>query len=40
MLRELDAMAAQVNISRQAVIKFLIRQGLDGHYLAKKGQTG
>jgi hypothetical protein len=35
MLRELDGAAKQLNISRQAVIKTLIRQGLDRHYLAK-----
>ena len=30
MLRELDARAARLNISRQAVIKTLLRQALDG----------
>ena len=29
MLRELDARAAQLNVSRQAVIKTLLRQALD-----------
>lgn len=35
MLTELDAAAQELNISRQAVIKTLLRQGLDRHYLAK-----
>lgn len=35
MLNELDAAAQELNISRQAVIKTLLRQGLDRHYLAK-----
>ena len=35
MLRELDSAAGQLNISRQAVIKTLLRQALDQHYLAK-----
>lgn len=35
MLDELDAAAQELNISRQAVIKTLLRQGLDRHYLAK-----
>jgi hypothetical protein len=34
MLKELDSAAAQLNISRQAVIKTLLRQALDQHYLA------
>ena len=34
MLRELDNAAKELNISRQAVIKTLIRQALDQHYLA------
>ena len=34
MLRELDDAADELNISRQAVIKTLIRQALDHHYLA------
>lgn len=34
MLEELDRAAAELNISRQAVIKSLVRQGLDQHYLA------
>jgi hypothetical protein len=34
MLEELDNAAKEMNISRQAVIKTLIRQALDPHYLA------
>ena len=34
MLRELDHAAQELNISRQAVIKTLIRQALDHRYLA------
>jgi Ribbon-helix-helix protein, copG family len=34
MLEELDKRAEELNISRQAVIKMLIRQALDQHYLA------
>jgi len=35
MLAELDRAAKEMNISRQAVIKTLIRQALDRHYLAR-----
>lgn len=35
MLRELDQLAAELNISRQAVIKSYLRQALDQHRLAK-----
>ena len=35
MLQELDAIASELNISRQAVIKSYLRQALDQHYLAK-----
>ncbi len=34
MLRELDSAAKDLNISRQALIKTLIRQALDQRYLA------
>ncbi len=34
MLEELDQRAEDLNISRQAVIKTLVRQALDQHYLA------
>jgi hypothetical protein len=35
MLAELDRAAAELNVSRQAVIKTLIRQALDQQYLAR-----
>jgi hypothetical protein len=35
MLDELDSLATDLNISRQAVIKSYLRQALDQHYLAK-----
>lgn len=38
MLAELDRAATELNISRQAVIKTLIRQALDQQYLARRGQ--
>jgi len=37
MLEELDRAARELNISRQAVIKTLIRQALDQQYLARGG---
>jgi metal-responsive CopG/Arc/MetJ family transcriptional regulator len=36
MLLELDSMATELNISRQAVINMMLRRALDEHYLAKK----
>ncbi|HEY7838374.1 MAG TPA: hypothetical protein VIC54_07230 [Terriglobales bacterium] len=36
MLEELDRAAEELNISRQAVIKTLVRQGLDHHYMARE----
>lgn len=36
MLEELDQRAAELNISRQAVIKTFVRQALDQYYLAKR----
>jgi hypothetical protein len=36
MLKELDLLAKELNISRQAVIKTYLRQSLDRHYLARK----
>src|SRR5579859_6017655 len=38
MLQELDNAARELNISRQAVIKTLLRQALDQHYLAGANQ--
>jgi metal-responsive CopG/Arc/MetJ family transcriptional regulator len=35
MLEELDRAAKELNISRQAVIKTLIRQALDQQYVAR-----
>lgn len=35
MLHELDQVAAELNISRQAVIKSYLRQSLDQHHMAK-----
>ncbi len=39
MLEELDRTAKELNISRQAVIKTLIRQALDQQYLARGNRT-
>jgi hypothetical protein len=36
MIKELDAVAKELNISRQAVIKAYLRQALDQHYLARQ----
>lgn len=36
MLKELDAVAKELNISRQAVIKTYLRQALDQRYLARQ----
>ena len=38
MLTELDQAARELNISRQAVIKTLVRQALDQHYLAQRAR--
>ena len=38
MLRELDGAALELNISRQAVIKTLIRQALDQRYVARSAR--
>ena len=38
MLEELDQTAKSLNISRQAVIKTMVRQALDQHYLAAKAK--
>ena len=39
MLEELDQAAKRLNISRQAVIKTLVRQGLDHHYVASQRRS-
>ena len=36
MLEELDDLAAELNVGRQAVIKSYLRLSLDQHYLAKR----
>lgn len=38
MLEELDRVATDINVSRQAVIKTLVRQALDQHYLAQRAR--
>jgi hypothetical protein len=38
MLEELDRAAHELNVSRQAVIKTLVRQALDQHYLAQRSR--
>jgi hypothetical protein len=38
MLEELDTAARELNISRQAVIKTLVRQGLDQQNLARQAR--
>ncbi len=38
MLEELDTAARDLNVSRQAVIKTLVRQALDQHYLARSAR--
>jgi hypothetical protein len=38
MLAELDRAAQDLNVSRQAVIKTLVRQALDRHYLAQRAR--
>ena len=39
MLKELDMLAKELNISRQAVIKSCLRQAIDQHYLARKAAS-
>ena len=38
MLKELDQAALELNVSLQAVIKTLVRQALDQHYLAQSAR--
>jgi hypothetical protein len=38
MLQELDQAAAELNVSRQAVIKAFVRQALDQHHLAQRAR--
>ena len=37
-LKELDQIAAELNVSRQAVIKLFVQRELDQHFLAKKAR--
>ena len=39
MLKELDDVANELNISRQALIKTYLRQSLDNHYLARQSSS-
>jgi hypothetical protein len=39
MLEELESAAKELNVSRQAVIKALIRQGLDQRHIAKTSRS-
>lgn len=39
MLKELDDIASELNISRQALIKTYLRQALDYHYSAREHRT-
>jgi len=36
MLEELDALAKELNVSRQAVIKIYLRQAIDQHLIARR----
>ena len=36
MLEELDALAKELNVSRQAIIKVYLRQALDQHLIARQ----
>ena len=38
MLNELDTTALSLNVSRQAVIKVLLRHALDQHYIAQQAR--
>lgn len=38
MVEELNRAARELNVSRQAVIKTLVRQALDYHYLARRSR--
>jgi hypothetical protein len=39
MVSELDQLAIELNISRDAVIKMILRRALDEHYLAKRSTS-
>ena len=38
LLSELDEVVSEINVSRQSVIKMMVRSALDRHYLAKKAR--
>jgi hypothetical protein len=38
LLDEIDATAAELQLSREAVIRVLVRQALDAHYLARNAR--
>ena len=38
MLKELDDIASELNVSRQALVKTYLRQALDNHYVARQSQ--
>ena len=40
MLKELDTIASELNITRQALVKAYLRQALDNHYLARQSRDG
>ena len=40
MLKELDTIASELNITRQALVKTYLRQALDNHYLARQSRDG
>ncbi len=40
MLKELDEIATDVNVRRQAIIKTFLRQALDEYFPAKKSRHG
>ena len=40
MLAELDEAAQALNVSRQALIKTMLRQALDRHYMARNAGNG
>jgi hypothetical protein len=38
LLSEIDATAAELQLSREAVVRVLVRQALDAYYLARKAR--
>jgi metal-responsive CopG/Arc/MetJ family transcriptional regulator len=39
LLEELERAAKELNVTRQAIIKSLIRQGLDQHHIARTSRS-